>query len=254
MRNKFVLAMVVAAMLGVACTAGGDDTPTPSTGPTGSTSTSPEPVTVTLWAYWSGRELKEFEAMFDRFHELEPWITVDVSGGIDDLRRGDTITVVILDENRRVVRTLLSDGRVPAGKQVFFLGRERRERPNGSGSDVRATRRASRPAAHDHVAEPDRRRHHAADAASAVGRSRAQVLAGRRWKQRQLQHPLPPERARPSVPTRRRCGACPCTHAGKTTGKLDWYGKVRQPLGEPPGSYRITVLTRDSPAISRGPS
>ena len=86
MRNKIVLAMVVAAMLGVACTAGGDDTPTPSTGPTGSTSTSPEPVTVTLWAYWSGRELKEFEAMFDRLHELEPWITVDVSGGIDDTK------------------------------------------------------------------------------------------------------------------------------------------------------------------------
>ena len=86
MRNKIVLAMVVATMLGVACTAGGDDTPTPSTGPTGSTSTSPEPVTVTLWAYWSGRELKEFEAMFDRLHELEPWITVDVSGGIDDTK------------------------------------------------------------------------------------------------------------------------------------------------------------------------
>lgn len=30
MRNKLVLAMVVAATLGVACTAGGDDTPTPS--------------------------------------------------------------------------------------------------------------------------------------------------------------------------------------------------------------------------------
>ena len=43
-------------------------------------------MTVTLWAYWTGRELKEFEAMFDRLHELEPWITVDVSGGIDDTK------------------------------------------------------------------------------------------------------------------------------------------------------------------------
>jgi hypothetical protein len=34
MRNKVVLAMVVATILGAACTAGGDDTPTPSIGPT----------------------------------------------------------------------------------------------------------------------------------------------------------------------------------------------------------------------------
>jgi ABC-type sugar transport system, periplasmic component len=43
-------------------------------------------VTVTLWAYWTGRELREFSAMFDRLHQLEPWLTVKVSGGVDDTK------------------------------------------------------------------------------------------------------------------------------------------------------------------------
>jgi multiple sugar transport system substrate-binding protein len=85
MRMKLLVAMIAAATLGVACTATGSSS-TPSAGPSGSTSTSPEPVTVTVWAYWSGRELREFTAMFDRLHDLEPWITVEVSGGIDDTK------------------------------------------------------------------------------------------------------------------------------------------------------------------------
>ena len=85
MRAKLLIAIVAPVLVAAACTAsGGGSTPTPIA--TGSTSASPEPVTVTVWAYWSGRELKEFTAMFDRLHELEPWITVEVSGGVDDAK------------------------------------------------------------------------------------------------------------------------------------------------------------------------
>jgi multiple sugar transport system substrate-binding protein len=83
MRAKLLIAIVAGAAMAAACTAsGGGSTPAPTAA--GSTSTSPQPVTV--WAYWSGRELREFTAMFDRLHELEPWITVDVSGSVDDTK------------------------------------------------------------------------------------------------------------------------------------------------------------------------
>jgi multiple sugar transport system substrate-binding protein len=72
--------VVALALVGAACTAGGDASPTP----VASSSSSPEPVTVNLWAYWTGRELKEFSAMFDRLKEQKPWITVNVTGGVDD--------------------------------------------------------------------------------------------------------------------------------------------------------------------------
>jgi multiple sugar transport system substrate-binding protein len=84
MRKKLLAAMIAAAAVGVACTASGGSSSSPSVLP--STTASPEPVTVTVWAYWTGRELKEFTAMFDGLHELEPWITVKVSGGVDDAK------------------------------------------------------------------------------------------------------------------------------------------------------------------------
>jgi multiple sugar transport system substrate-binding protein len=79
-----MVGIVAAAMVAAACTAGGGSSPSPS--PAGSGSTSPQPVTVSVWAYWTGRELREFTAMFDRLHQLEPWITVQVSGGVDDAK------------------------------------------------------------------------------------------------------------------------------------------------------------------------
>jgi multiple sugar transport system substrate-binding protein len=82
MRRRLLIAMALATTVAAACTAGGGSTPTPS--PSGSAS--PQPVTVTVWAYWTGRELREFTAMFDRLHELEPWITVKVSGAVDDAK------------------------------------------------------------------------------------------------------------------------------------------------------------------------
>ena len=86
MRRKRLVAIVAMGTIAVACTAsGGSSSPTSTTAAT-SGSVSPQPVTVTVWAYWSGRELREFTAMFDRLHQLEPWITVKVSGGVDDTK------------------------------------------------------------------------------------------------------------------------------------------------------------------------
>ncbi len=86
MRRRFLVAVIAAATVGVACTASGGSSPAPSAAGASATSASPQPVTVSVWAYWSGRELREFTAMFDRLHELEPWITVEVSGGVDDTK------------------------------------------------------------------------------------------------------------------------------------------------------------------------
>ncbi len=84
MRMKLLVALMAAATVAAACTANGGSSPSASA--SGSGEASPQPVTVSVWAYWTGRELKEFTAMFDHLHELEPWITVKVSGGVDDAK------------------------------------------------------------------------------------------------------------------------------------------------------------------------
>jgi multiple sugar transport system substrate-binding protein len=85
MRRKLLIAVVAATVVAAGCTASGGGSTAAST-VSASTSASPQPVTVTVWAYWSGRELREFTAMFDRLHQLEPWITVQVSGGVNDTK------------------------------------------------------------------------------------------------------------------------------------------------------------------------
>lgn len=81
--RRLLVVLSVFGLVAGACTAGGGGGTTPA--PV-NPSASHEPVTVSVWAYWSGRELKQFTAMFDRFHELYPWITVKVSGGIEDAK------------------------------------------------------------------------------------------------------------------------------------------------------------------------
>ena len=81
--HRLLTSIAVVSVVAAACTASNGSSATPAaTTPSGS----PQPVTVNLWAYWSGRELKEFTAMFDRLHQLEPWITVNVSGGVGDTK------------------------------------------------------------------------------------------------------------------------------------------------------------------------
>jgi multiple sugar transport system substrate-binding protein len=68
------------ALLGAACTAGGGTEAPASVNP----SASHEPVTITIWGAWTGRELKQFNEIFPMFHEAYPWITVKSVGGIND--------------------------------------------------------------------------------------------------------------------------------------------------------------------------
>jgi multiple sugar transport system substrate-binding protein len=80
-RTRGVLAAAfVVALVSAACTAGGgNDAPT-----TVDPSASHEPVEIKIWGAWTGRELKQFNAIFDEFTAEYPWITVKSVGGIGD--------------------------------------------------------------------------------------------------------------------------------------------------------------------------
>ena len=80
--KRWLIAMATFALVAAACTAsGGGDTP--SAIDTGS-GASHAPVTLEMWGAWTGRELKQFNKIFDGFTEKYPWITVNSTGGVDD--------------------------------------------------------------------------------------------------------------------------------------------------------------------------
>lgn len=81
MRRGLVVLAVLALFAG-ACTAGGDEEPTAP--PTVNPSASQEPVTIEIWGAWTGRELRQFNQIFDNFTAAYPWITVKSTGGIGD--------------------------------------------------------------------------------------------------------------------------------------------------------------------------
>lgn len=79
--RRLLVGAAALALLVSACTAGGDDEVAPApASPTGS----PEPVTIELWGAWTGRELRQFNQIFDGFTEQYPWITVESVGGVGD--------------------------------------------------------------------------------------------------------------------------------------------------------------------------
>jgi multiple sugar transport system substrate-binding protein len=79
--RRMLGAFAVFAVIGAACTAGGGDNEAPATiNPSGSH----EPVQLEIWGAWTGRELQQFNKIFDGFHEKYPWITVDSKGGVGD--------------------------------------------------------------------------------------------------------------------------------------------------------------------------
>jgi multiple sugar transport system substrate-binding protein len=53
----------------------------------GSTTGKHEPVTLTLWTYWTGFEKKEFDKGIARFEAAYPWITVKHTGGVTEPQR-----------------------------------------------------------------------------------------------------------------------------------------------------------------------
>ena len=82
MRRMLTVLAVVALVAG-ACTAGGGDGE-PSAPPTVNPSASQEPVTIEIWGAWTGRELRQFNAIFENFTAEYPWITVNSVGGVSD--------------------------------------------------------------------------------------------------------------------------------------------------------------------------
>lgn len=71
--RRCMVGLVTFAMFAAACTAGGSSSAVQTLNP----SASHEPVTLQFWSDYSGREWKEYSAVFTRFHELYPWITVN---------------------------------------------------------------------------------------------------------------------------------------------------------------------------------
>ncbi len=77
--KRLLSMLAVSVVLAAACTAGEEEGPA-----TGTPAGSPEPVTITIWGQWSGRELTQFNQIFDGFTETYPWITVKSVGSKDD--------------------------------------------------------------------------------------------------------------------------------------------------------------------------
>jgi len=79
--RRLLGALAVFAIVAAACTAGGESSDTAATvNPSGSH----EPVTINIWGAWTGRELRQFNQIFDGFEQKYPWITVNSDGGVGD--------------------------------------------------------------------------------------------------------------------------------------------------------------------------
>jgi multiple sugar transport system substrate-binding protein len=81
--KRLLVTVATFALIAAACTASGGDDEAPSPVDTAS-SASNEPVTLEIWGAWTGRELKQFNQIFDGFTEQYPWITVKSTGGVND--------------------------------------------------------------------------------------------------------------------------------------------------------------------------
>ena len=82
--KRWMAAIATMALVSAACTAGGDETPSPvDTG----ASASHEPVTIEMWSAWTSKaELEDFDKIFASFEEAYPWITVKSVGNVDDTK------------------------------------------------------------------------------------------------------------------------------------------------------------------------
>jgi multiple sugar transport system substrate-binding protein len=80
--KRWLVSVATVALVAAACTAGGEESaPSPVDTATG---VSHEPVSLEIWGAWTGRELRQFNKIFDSFTEVYPWITVKSVGGVGD--------------------------------------------------------------------------------------------------------------------------------------------------------------------------
>ncbi|MGZ4115623.1 MAG: hypothetical protein ACXVQT_11170, partial [Actinomycetota bacterium] len=61
--RRLLGALAVFVVVATACTAGGDNNAPATVNPSGSH----QPVTITIWGAWTGRELRQFNKIFDGF-------------------------------------------------------------------------------------------------------------------------------------------------------------------------------------------
>jgi multiple sugar transport system substrate-binding protein len=83
MRRIAAAFALMTALALVACGGGGDSKSSTQSG-AGSSTTSHEPVTITLWNGFTERELGVIKQAVADFHGSHPWITVKVVGGVND--------------------------------------------------------------------------------------------------------------------------------------------------------------------------
>jgi multiple sugar transport system substrate-binding protein len=81
MRWRILTGLVAMGLLAAACTAGGDEE---GAAPPADTSSDQEPVTLTMWVPFSGREYRDLAPVFEGFTEAYPWITLDLRPGLGE--------------------------------------------------------------------------------------------------------------------------------------------------------------------------
>src|SRR5438045_2044682 len=75
MRRRIAGAIVLFAMITVACTAGGGSSSVaPVNTASGATHT---PVTLNVWSFYTGHEFTQYQSVLADFSKLYPWITIN---------------------------------------------------------------------------------------------------------------------------------------------------------------------------------
>jgi multiple sugar transport system substrate-binding protein len=78
--KRLAVILLGVSLLAAACTAGGGNEAPATINPSGSH----QPVTIEIWGAWTGRELRQFNQIFDGFEQKYPWITVKSVGDVGD--------------------------------------------------------------------------------------------------------------------------------------------------------------------------
>lgn len=75
-RRAVIAVMAGLTVIATACTAGGGSSSSPS-----APKSSHKPVTLTVWSFFTGRELRQFDGVLNGVKQAAPWISVNSVGG-----------------------------------------------------------------------------------------------------------------------------------------------------------------------------
>lgn len=83
--KRLMILLAAFGLIAAACTAGGESEAPDDVGQTPAEGESPDPVTIEMWIPFSAEhEVAGVQQVFDRFEEQYPWITVNVTTGVED--------------------------------------------------------------------------------------------------------------------------------------------------------------------------